>query len=144
MLAGLDSSFATPSAAQVAQAKAAGIKLWSGYLATKPNVGLAHPWTQANFNTVLQGGLASIAFCSGWDDPVACKNLAAAWGVRLCLDVEGGIRGDGPWVQSWLNASGAGLYGNEGVHPNRTAAFHILAAYPAGGNPNATWYSGYP
>ena len=143
VLVGLDSSFATPTAGQVANAKAAGIFGWSGYLATRPNVGLAHPWTQADFQTVLQGGLFSIAFCSGYDDPVACKNLAAAWGVKLCLDVEGGIRGDGSWVQPWLDASGAGLYGNEPVHPNRNAAFHILAAY-FGSDPNATWYSGYP
>ena len=64
------------------------------------------------------------------------------WNVRLCLDVEGGIRPDGPWVQPWLSASGAGLYGNAPVHGGRTAAFHVLAAYVA--DPQATWSGAAP
>src|SRR6266550_4058730 len=115
VIAGLDSSADRPTAAQLAQAKAHGIKMWSGYLATKPHVNLLFPWAQEDFARVKAAGLTSVAYCSGKDDPVACKNRAAAWGVRLCLDVEGGIRGDGPWVQDWLTRSGAGLYGNEPV-----------------------------
>ena len=94
MIAGLDSSGDRPTSAQLAQAKAHGVKMWSGYLATRQGMNLAQPWTQQDFARVKAAGLSSIAFCSGKDDPVACKNRAAAWGVRLCLDVESGIRGD--------------------------------------------------
>lgn len=64
--------------------------------------------------------------------------MAADWQVRLCLDVERLIRDDGPWVQPWLDASGAGLYGVRSVHVNRRAAFHIAAWYP-GNNPQSTY-----
>ena len=138
MIAGLDSSFDVPSAAQLAEAKRHGVRMWSGYLQTRPGVNIGHAWEQAEFARVRAAGLAVMAFCSGDDDPVACKNLAAAWGVRLCLDVESGIRGDGPWVQAWLHQSGAGLYGNAPVFANRQAAFYVLAAYP-GNNPTSTW-----
>lgn len=140
MIAGLDSSFDVPSAAQLAEAKQHGVRMWSGYLQTRSGVNIGHAWEQAEFARVRTAGLAVLAFCSGLDDPVACKNLAAAWGVRLCLDVEGGIRGDGPWVQAWLHQSGAGLYGNAPVFANRQAAFYVLAAYP-GDNPTRTWTS---
>src|SRR5881275_2057692 len=107
MIVGLDSSFDTPSATQAQQARAAGIRVWSGYLATRVGVGLGHPWTERDFENAKLCGGTPLAFCSGQDDPVACKNLAAQWGVRLCLDVEEGIRGNGSWVQDWLNRSGA-------------------------------------
>jgi hypothetical protein len=142
MIAGLDSSGDKPSPAQLAQAKAHGVRMWSGYLATKPHVNLAAPWSKQDFARVKAAGLTSLAFCSGLDDPVACKNLAAAWGVRLCLDVEGGIRGDGPWVQDWLTRSGAGLYGNAPVFRGRRAPFYVLAAYQS--DPRATWSSHFP
>jgi hypothetical protein len=138
MIAGLDSSYDVPSAAQLAEAKRHGVRMWAGYLQTRPGVNIGHAWEQAEFARVRAAGLAVMAFCSGHDDPVACKNLAAAWGVRLCLDVESGIRGDGPWVQAWLHQSGAGLYGNAPVFANRQAAFYVLAAYP-GNNPTRTW-----
>src|SRR5262249_16766074 len=125
MIAGLDSSFGRPSAALALQAKASGVSLWSGYLATKAGVRLAAPWTRADFDNARRCGGTPIAFCSGWDDPVACRALAAQWNVRLCLDVEEGIRGDGAWVQPWLDASGAGLYGNAQVHDGRNAVFHV-------------------
>jgi hypothetical protein len=138
MIAGLDSSFDVPSAAQLAEAKQHGVRMWSGYLQTRSGVNIGHAWKQAEFARVRAAGLAVMAFCSGDDDPVACKNLAAAWGVRLCLDVESGIRGDGPWVQAWLHQSGAGLYGNAPVFANRQAAFYVLAAYQRH-NPASTW-----
>ena len=47
-----------------------------------------------------------------------------------CLDVEGGIRADGAWVQPWLDASGAGLYGNAPVFSGRRAAFYETASDP--------------
>jgi hypothetical protein len=137
MIAGLDSA-SVPSAAQLGQAKTHGVRMWSGYLATKPHVNLAHPWSREEFARVKAAGLSCVAFCSGKDDPIACKNLAASLGVRLCLDVEGGIRGNGPWVQDWLNKSEAGLYGNAPVFPGRRAAFYILAAYP-GHDPQRVW-----
>jgi hypothetical protein len=143
MIAGLDSSAVRPDAETALQAKASGISLWSGYLATKAGVRLAAPWTLANFDNARLCGGTPIAFCSGLDDPLACKALADQWNVRLCLDVESGIRGDGAWVQPWLDASGAGLYGNAPIHAGRNAAFHVLAAYP-GFDPQATWEAGVP
>lgn len=140
MIAGLDSA-SMPSATQARAAVAGGIALWSGYLATKPRVGLYSPWSQAGFENARLCGSTPIAFCSGWDSPGALKALAAAWNVRLCLDVENGIRGEGPWVQGWLNVSGAGLYGNAPIHTGRSAPFHILAAYPGSGDVRATWWS---
>lgn len=142
MIAGLDSSFAKPTPAQLQQAKAHGVRMWSGYLTTKPGVNIAAPWSQQDFDRVKAAGLSSIAFCSGKDDPVACKNRAAAWGVRLCLDVESGIRSDGPWVQDWLTKSGAGLYGGGPVFRGRRAAFYVLAAYQS--DPRATWSTRVP
>jgi peptidoglycan hydrolase-like protein with peptidoglycan-binding domain len=137
MIAGLDSA-SPPSAGVLAQAKAHGVKMWSGYLATKDHVNLLRPWTREEFGRVKAAGLSCLAFCSGQDDPVACKNRAAEWGVRLCLDVESGIRGDGPWVQDWLTKSHAGLYGNAPVFRGRKAPFYVLAAYP-GSDPGRTW-----
>ena len=137
MIAGLDSAD-TPSATQLAEAKTHGVTMWSGYLATRPHVNLLHPWTRRDFEQVKDAGLSAVAFCSGKDDPVACKRLAADWGVRLCLDVEPKIRGDGPWVQDWLSASGAGLYGNAPVFTGRRAAFYVLAWYPKR-DPARTW-----
>lgn len=136
MIAGLDSS-TQPSPAQAVAAKNAGVRLWSGYLQTKPNVGLYAPWSQQGFENARLCGSTPIAYCSGWDNPATCQALAAAWKVRLCLDVENGIRPNGAWVQGWLDASGAGLYGNLPVHTHK-ATFHILAAYP-GFDPQATW-----
>src|ERR1051326_5410649 len=136
MIAGLDSA-SEPSAAQANAAKAHGVRLWSGYIATQASVGLYHPWPRSAFENARLCGGKPIAYASGWDDPVACKRLAAAWNVRLCLDIEGGIRGDGSWAQAWLDQSGAGVYGNAPVHRLR-APFHILAAYP-GFDPKATW-----
>jgi hypothetical protein len=138
MIAGLDSSFDVPSAAQLTKAKQHGVRMWSGYLATKPGVGFAHRWKKAEFARIKAAGMTAIGFCSGHDDPVACRELAAEWGVLLCLDVERGIRSDGPWVRSWLQRSGAGLYGNAPVFANRQAAFYVLAAYP-GPDPSRTW-----
>ena len=141
MIAAVDSSADKPTLADVQAAVRAGVKVWSGYISTKPNVNIWSPWTQANFDVARQCGGTPIAYCSGFDDPVALGKLAAQWGVRLCLDVEDGIRPDGDWVQTFLNESGAGLYGNITVHAKRVAAFHILAAYP-GADPNATWPAG--
>lgn len=152
MIIGLDSA-SQPTAFQAKTAASKGIKLWSGYLATKYDangrnvVGLYSPWSRAGFDNARLCGSVPIAFCSGWDDPLACARLAASWGVRLCLDVEGGIRGNGSWVQEWLDASGAGLYGNAPVHPGRRAAFHVLAAYPIWAPlspPTATWSGARP
>ena len=130
-----------------AQARAAGVRVWGGYLATRPGVNLASPWDLASFDVARQVGGAPVAFCSGWDDPGACRNLAAQWNVRLCLDVEDRIRGDGPWVQPWLDASGAGLYGQHyqdtagvwhSIHLDRRAAFHVMSWY-IGRDPGASW-----
>jgi hypothetical protein len=149
MVIGLDSA-APPSAAQVAAAQGAGVAVWGGYLATKPNVGLLRPWSQAEFTVAKALSGVPLAFASGWDDPVRCQGLAAAWGVRLCLDVEGGIRGDGNWVQPWLDLSGAGLYGQHSVdslgrlhsiHVGRNAPFHIAAWY-VNHDPVTTWPAG--
>jgi hypothetical protein len=141
MIAALDSAYA-PSAAQAQAAKAAGVGLWNGYAATKGRVGIYHAWSQADFDNARLCGGTPIAYVSGWDDPVALKALAAAWNVRLCLDVEAGIRDDGPWVQGFLDASGAGLYGNLRIHLGRRAPFHVLSWYVS--DPQATWGGSAP
>jgi hypothetical protein len=152
MIAGLDSSQSRPTLVIAAQARAGAIGLWSGYLATKGGVNLLSPWDLASFDVARQLGGTPIAFCSGWDDPVACRNLATQWNVRLCLDVETGIRSDGNWVQQWLDLSGAGLYGQHyqdtnsnwhSIHLNRTAAFHVMSWY-IGRDPGATWAGPQP
>ena len=130
----VDSEF-PPSTATLVAAKADGVIGWNGYL---PGQNIAHGWSAADFAAVRAVGLYSIAYASGWSDPATAKAQAALYGVRGCLDVEGGIRGDGPWVQGWLDVSGFGLYGNAPVHQGRTAAFHVLAAYP-GHDPGASW-----
>src|SRR6476620_1538252 len=72
MIAGLDSSFFRPSRETALAAKAAGV--WGGYLATKPGVGLASPWDKASFDNVRVLPGKPIAYCSGWDDPGACRD----------------------------------------------------------------------
>lgn len=145
MIRALDS--ATPPDQAAAQAaRAAGVGGWWGYLATRPGMNLLNIWSQAEFDTVRSVfGSQPVGFCSGWDDPLAVRALADLWGVRPCLDVEAGIRPDGLWVQPWLDASGAGLYGNLGVHSGRTAPFHILSDYP-GLDPGDVWLpaTGWP
>ncbi len=143
MIAAVDSSYARPSPASVAAFRGAGVKMWNGYLATKGGVNLAATWSQADFELARQLGADPIGYCSGWDDPVAVKKLAAAWRVKACLDDEGGIRSDGPWVQPFLDTSGAGLYGNPPVFAGRHAPFFVEAAYP-GYDPGRTWPSGDP
>ncbi len=126
MIVGVDSS-TPPSTASIIAAKNAEVKLWAGYFAG-PNI--LRGWAQDDFTRIQENGLATLAYCSGWSNPATMKAQSANWGVPICLDVENGIRGDGPWVQGWLDASGAGLYGNLGVHTGRRAAFHVLAYYP--------------
>jgi hypothetical protein len=127
MLFGIDSRPLTD--AQIAAAKNDGVRLAAGYL---PQAGIdpGHWWSEADFQRVRAAGLSTFAYCSGLADPASSRAMSVAWGVAICLDVEGGIRPDGDWVQWWLDASGAGLYGNLGVHPGRTASFHVLALYP--------------
>jgi hypothetical protein len=139
-----------PTAAQVALARLAGIRVWSGYISTapfdgKPHFNLARPWSQAEFAIVKALPGIPIAFYSGWDDPAGVKALAAVWGVRPCLDVEGAIRGDGPWVDANLAASGGGLYGFASAFPGRRAAFAILADRSrTPPDPKTTWAPWHP
>lgn len=174
MKAGLDSAY-PPSTAQIAAAKAAGISVWSGYFA---GPGILNGWSEQNFHDVMNGGLDTSAYCSGWADPAAMKAQAVSWGVsRIILDDESGIRslefdpttrtpfsrnrfmarkmlhgGEArpvlelingvltvsSWVQPWLNASGAGQYGNQPVFVGVSAACYVFAAYP-GGDPELSW-----
>jgi hypothetical protein len=149
MIAALDSA-TPPSPAQIAAARAAGIRVWGGYLSTAPFDGLSHfgllrPWSQGEFAAVKALSGVPIAFASGWDDPAGCKLLAASWGVRLCVDVEPAIRGNGPWLQAWLDASGAGLYSFADAFPGRVAAFAILADRSrTPPDPKATWPGWHP
>jgi hypothetical protein len=138
MIAGLDSAY-PPTQTQAQQARASGVRGWYGYIATKGGTNLLNPWSQADFQVVHQVfGAQPIGFCSGRDDPAAVKAQAANWGVRPCLDVENGIRADGNWVQPWLDASGAGLYGLQSVFHGRQASFFVMAGYP-GQDPGVTW-----
>src|SRR5215472_2807524 len=134
MIQAPDSSFDRPNASQAQ----AGYRAWGGYIATMPGVGLAAPWSRADFQVVQDAGLRAHAYASGWDDPEAVKRLAADWRVLLLLDCEDGIRGDGPWVPDWLQRSGAGLYGPCSVHYH-AAPFRVVARYPNVLPPAATW-----
>ena len=108
MIPALDSAI-PPTPAQVAAAKGAGIRMWCVYLATKPNVGLYRAWTDAEIETVRPINPRPIAFCSGRDDPGAIKAAAGRLRLRACVDVEDGIRPDGPWLQPWMDAARAYL-----------------------------------
>lgn len=140
MIAGRDSSFDRPTPAVLAAASAAGVRAWGGYFGIRPRneLGLAVLWDQADFEVVKAAGMTAIGFCSGWDDPVAIRDRAAAWGILACVDVEPGIRDAGPWMQGWLDASNAGLYGLGRIHAGIVARFHIMSLYP-GYDPGATW-----
>ena len=124
MIAGLDSS-TPPTSAQLSTAKARGVKLWSGYLRTKP-AGIAH-WEKEDFDRVKAAGLSSIAYCSGHDNPVACKAKAAEWKVMLCLDVEDGIRGDGDWSSPGSTRRGRGVRPRVGLPSPQS---RLLRAHP--------------
>lgn len=137
MIAGLDSAF-PPTAAELAYAHAHGVRVWGGYFKFSSGDRIYHGWTDSDFARVKAAGIRAIAYCSGWDNPSYCASRAARLGVLPCLDTEGGIRGDGSWVQGWLDSAGAGLYGNGPVHAGRRARFHVLADYP-GYNPDAEW-----
>jgi hypothetical protein len=137
VIAAVDSSADMPTLAAVAEARAAGVVVWGGYLATKLGVRLYAPWPREAFEVARLCGGRPLAFCSGLDDPISVRELAAAWDVLPCLDVEAGIRGDGAWVDGWLTDSGAGLYGVLAVHYH-DAPFHIAAMYP-GYDVSRTW-----
>ena len=142
---GLDSSFDAPTPSQARAAYQAGYRAWGGYLGSRDGLGLAVRWTRAQFQVVQDEGLTAIAFCSGYDNPDWIREAAAAWGVVPCVDVERGIREDGPWVRPWVLQAQCGLYGAMSVHyetgepAGRSALFNILAWYP-GWDPQATWF----
>lgn len=148
MIATVDSSIVRPTLAQAEQANAAGIGMWWGYLATQQAPGsfnLVAPWSQADFDVVLQVFGRAGAFVSGLDDPLALKQLAAAWGIALlALDDEDAIRAltVPDWRPAFLQASAAGLYGVLGRH-DIAAPFRIVAGYP-GTDPAATWPTSPP
>lgn len=143
MQAAVDSSLFVPSLQQAQAARAAGVRVWFGYLATVGGPGafnLEGPWPQQGFDTVRAAGLVPGAFCSGLDDPVRLAALARQWGIPLLLlDCEDGIRGDGAWVDPFLQAAGCGLYGLQPVHWHR-APYRIVADYP-GFDPGQPWPS---
>jgi len=145
MIPGLDSSFDRPSPQAAARARAAGIGLWGGYLGSRDGLGLATRWSRQDFQAVQEAGLTAIGFCSGWDNATWIRETAAAWGILACVDVEPGIRVDGPWLRPWLLAAGAGLYGLASVHyqagepVGRDAAFNVVANYLPGGCTGQSW-----
>lgn len=146
MIWAFDSSFDAPSLAQAQAAKAAGIGFWWGYLATRAGVGLAAPWPRMAFWNVQQAGLGCGAMVSGWDDPVALRQLADSWGIPLlALDDEDGIRrlSTPDWRPAFLAAAGAGHYGLQERLTIR-APFRIAALYPRGGCTGATWPTSTP
>lgn len=138
MLVGLDSSYDAPSADDALTAREAGVSLWSGYLTIRSGVGIAAPWTQLAFENARLCGSTPLAFCSGWDDPVALRERAQQWRVRLCLDCEDGIRGPGSWVPGFLQLSLAGLYGSVSTVQAYGAPFKVAADYP-GFDPEKTF-----
>jgi hypothetical protein len=88
MRTGLDSAY-PPTPAQIAAAKAAGYTSWSGYFA---GTNILNGWADSDFQNVLNGGMETSAYCSGWADPAAMKARAAALGIVGILDDESGIR----------------------------------------------------
>lgn len=145
----LDSSFDVPNDAQVEAARIAGIRQWNGYLALPGGGrGLATHWTRADFDRVRRLGADPIGFCSGWDDPIAIRNMAKEWRVRPCVDAEHGIRDDhegGDWIPGWVRQAQSGLYGLASVHYEtgqpigRGAQFCIVARYPFMISEMTTW-----
>ena len=111
-----------------------------GYL---PGPGIDSTWTETDFARIRAAGLGSIAYASGRADPLAQRALAKSWRVIGCLDVEASIRGDGPWVQPWLDASGFGIYHEAYRDPPYRAPFHIIAEYVAS-DPGSSWPPGLP
>jgi hypothetical protein len=141
MIPALDSAY-PPTLGQSQEAYASGVRQWNGYIATKGGVNLLNPWSRAAFQTVQSVFGRTVAYASGWDDPVAVAQLAASWDVLLCLDNEAGIRPPGSWVQPWLDASGAGLYGLL-ADLGHAAPFYVVAGYP-GYDPGTTWPNANP
>lgn len=140
MIRWLDSAY-PPSPAQIASAKEAGYGGWAGYFA---GTHILNGWSDDDFDRVRKGGLRTLAYCSGWSQATDMRDRAARLGIWICLDDESGIRPHGTWVQPWLQASGAGLYGNGFVHAGHPARFHVLAAYPTSGDPTGTsWNTFY-
>jgi hypothetical protein len=132
-------SLIPPTPEKVALAKAAGIGAWLGGF---NGPGIAYAWTDADFQTVLDGGLQTGAYVSRLADPAAMKARAAALGIVIIQDDEAGIA---PVVTAltddFLNASGAGLYGGGAVmaaHRTHGHPCYIYAAYP-GGIQTANW-----
>lgn len=169
MKTGLDSAY-PPSPAQIAAAQAAGYSAWLGYFAG-PDI--LNGWADSDFQNVLDGGLATAAYCSGWADPAQMKARADALGIVGMLDDESGIRSVtsanrqtarammhggaarpvmesvngvwrvSSWVQPWLDTSGFGQYGNLQVFAGIHATRYVFAAY-LGYDPGASWPSYYP
>lgn len=140
MISGRDSSD-IPSDQTLADAYIAGVRVWGGYF---DGPGISHGWTAQAYTAIKAAGMTAVAYCSGYADPHAMAQQKIAWSVDyLLLDVERGIRSDGPWVQGWLYDSGAGLYGNAPVFSNRTFPYAQIAAYP-GIDPQATWPNSSP
>lgn len=138
-LPGRDSSFSAPTLAQAQAAYAAGVRVWGGYFGSRDGLGLAVRWNRMSFWNLQEAGIVPIGFCSGRDDPDWIRVTAAEWGILSCVDVETGIRIDGPWVRGWVQRAGSGLYGLASVHYQagepigRDALFNVVARYPKGG-----------
>ncbi len=146
MIAGVDCK--PPTDAQLAAMKASGVQLCGLYHGVAGDgIDPAHLASDADFDRVRNAGLATLAYVSGNENPVAIRNWSQATGVLAVVDVERFIRSDGDWVDAWLVTSEAGLYGNGSVHFNnsglRTAACHIYAGY-YGYDPTETWPSWLP
>src|SRR5207249_2588419 len=90
--------------------KAGGVRLCGLYHGS-PGDGIdpAHLASDADFDRVRNAGLATLAYVSGNEPPVAIRNWSKATGVLTVVDVERFIRSDGDWVDAWLATSEAGL-----------------------------------
>jgi hypothetical protein len=133
-------SYSAPSDAQIALAKADGVKAWNGYL---PGAHIDSTWKSTDFARIKDAGLYTLAYASGAADPLAMKTLALQWGVKGCLDVERSIRPNGTWVQPWLTDSGFGFYASQSGYPQDAAAFHVVAVYVVD-DPHVSWPAGMP
>lgn len=136
-------SLLPPTSDDIVRARNTGIQVWNGYLSVNANVNLPTPsWARGDFATAQTLSPSPLAFVSGWDDPLAIKTLAAAWGVRPTLLVMDGIRTEGSWIKGFLTDSGAGIAGPAQIH-HWDAPWHVLVASP-GYDPQATWNGAAP
>lgn len=171
MLKALDSAY-PPNATQAAQAKAAGYSAWLGYFAgpnilngwskaSFDTVKAAGLMTAA-YCSGWADPAAMKAQSISWGVPIilddesgirsfnlepsdnrkAAHLMYPQGSARPVVEKVNSLFVLSSWVNPWLAASGAGLYGNLPVFAGAVASCYVFAAYP-GADPGTTWPSYY-